>query len=180
MGFFRRILPVSVLTAPPVATGYEANDVPEFTGSGAPDLVLEDYFNGKTVAYGVFEDRFGKIRRQFKVDITGTVQDGQLTLIEDFNYDDGEQDQRIWVIDILGDGKYRGTAGDVDGYAYGETGGNAFNWKYKVDLSVYGSIWKVGFDDWMYLQADNVLINRAYVTRYGIRIGKVTISFKKA
>ncbi|MEM6535803.1 MAG: DUF3833 domain-containing protein [Pseudomonadota bacterium] len=143
------------------------------------ELRLETYFEGETTAYGVFEDRFNKVRNSFKVDITGTVEDSVLTLDERFVYDDGTTDTRVWVIDILGDGKYRGTAGDVPGYAEGEVAGNAFNWKYKVDLKVGDSTWNVGFDDWMYLLADGVLMNRAYVTRYGILIGEVTISFKK-
>ena len=86
---------------------------------------------------------------------------------------------RVWTIDILGGGEYRGTAGDVPDYAQGKVVGNAFNWKYKVDLKVGDAIWNVGFDDWMYLLDDNVLINRAYVTRFGIRIGEVTIAFQK-
>ena len=64
--------------------------------------------------------------------------------------------------------------------AQGQVAGNAFNWKYKVDLKVGDSTWNVGFDDWMYLMDDNVLINRAYVTRYGIEIGQVTIAFNKS
>jgi len=64
-------------------------------------LVLEEYFEGETVAYGIFEDRFNKLRRSFKVTITGTVEDDVLTLDERFIYDDGERDTRIWTIDIL-------------------------------------------------------------------------------
>jgi hypothetical protein len=142
-------------------------------------LVLEEYFEGNTTAYGLFEDRFGKVRRQFKVDITGVRTDGHLTLTEKFVYDDGERDTRVWEIDILGGGKYRGTAGDVPVPAEGQASGNAFNWKYKVDLKVGGSVWNVGFNDWMFLMEDNVLLNRAYVTRYGIEIGQVTIAFRK-
>jgi len=142
-------------------------------------LVLEEYFEGETTAYGLFEDRFGKIRRQFKVDITGEVDGNRLTLTEKFVYDDGERDTRVWEIDILGNGQYRGTAGDVPVPAVGQVSGNAFNWKYKVDLKVGGSVWNVGFDDWMFLMQDDVLINRAYVTRYGIEIGQVTIAFNK-
>lgn len=152
--------------------------IEDFTGKPT-ELVLEDYFEGETTAYGIFEDRFNKVRRTFKVDITGTVEDGVLTLDERFVYDDGELDTRVWTIDILGDGAYRGTAGDVPGYATGEVAGNAFNWKYKVDLKVGDSTWKVGFDDWMYLLEDDVLLNRAYVTRWGILIGEVTIAFRK-
>lgn len=175
----KRLATAAVATAATNTTNRASNDVSQYAEGIPASLVLEEYFLGKTTAYGIFEDRFGKIRRTFKVDIQGTVEDNQLTLTEDFLYNDGERDQRVWVIDIIGGGNYRGTAGDVPGFATGTTAGNAFNWKYKVDLSVDGKIWKVGFDDWMYLLEDNILINRAYVTRYGIRIGEVTISFNK-
>lgn len=174
---FAPTLAVSTIAA--VAPGCVAGpDLSDF--DDAPrQFVLEDYFLGKTAAYGVFEDRFGKVRRNFKVDITGTVKNGVLTLDERFVYDDGERDTRVWSIEILGNGNYRGTAGDVPGYAKGSVVGNAFNWKYKVDLKVGNGTWNVGFDDWMYLLEDDVLINRAYVSRFGIRIGEVTIAFKK-
>ncbi len=147
--------------------------------SAPRQLVLEDYFLGETRAYGLFEDRFHNVRRQFTVDITGEVEGNRLTLTERFVYDDGERDTRIWEIDILGNGRYRGTAGDVPGYAEGQVTGNAFNWKYKVDLKVGDSVWNVGFNDWMFLMEDGVLLNRAYVTRFGIEIGQVTIAFRK-
>ena len=170
---------LAVATSATVATGCVSG--PELAAfDDAPrQLVLEDYFLGETTAYGVFEDRFGKVRRSFKVDITGTVENGILKLDERFFYDDGERDTRIWTIEILGDGEYRGTAGDVPGIAQGSVIGNAFNWKYKVDLKVGDGTWNVGFDDWMYLLEDEVLLNRAYVTRFGIRIGEVTIAFQK-
>ncbi len=34
-------------------------------------LRLEEYFAGKTRAYGVFQDRFGTLRRQLTVDLDG-------------------------------------------------------------------------------------------------------------
>lgn len=170
---------MAVATSAALTTGCVAGPALTEYVDAPRDFVLEDYFIGETTAYGVFEDRFGKVRRSFKVDITGTVKNGILTLDERFIYDDGERDTRVWTIDILGGGEYRGTAGDVPDYAYGKVVGNAFNWKYKVDLKVGESTWNVGFDDWMYLLEDNVLINRAYVTRFGIRIGEVTIAFQK-
>ena len=162
-----------------VATACASSSSLEQFQSAPRQLVLEDYFLGETSAYGLFEDRFGKVRRQFKVDITGELEGNRLTLTENFLYDDGERETRIWEIDVLGDGRYRGTAGDVTGIAEGQVSGNAFNWKYKVDLKVGGSTWNVGFNDWMFLMQDDVLINRAYVTRYGIEIGQVTIAFRK-
>jgi hypothetical protein len=177
MGQSRRIAPVLVAAA--MATGCASGSSLGQFEAAPRQLVLEEYFAGETTAYGLFEDRFGKVRRQFKVDITGEVEGNRLTLTEKFVYDDGERDTRVWEIDILGGGNYRGTAGDVPVPAVGQVSGNAFNWKYKVDLKVGGSVWNVGFNDWMFLMQDDVLLNRAYVTRYGIEIGQVTIAFNK-
>lgn len=178
MRYARLFAPAFLAGAAATATACSTSQLSQFEDSPRP-LVLEEYFDGKTTAYGLFEDRFGKVRRQFRVDITGEVEGDRLTLTEKFVYDDGERDTRIWEIDILGDGRYRGTAGDVPGHAEGQVSGNAFNWKYKVDLKVGDSVWNVGFNDWMFLMDDDVLINRAYVTRYGIEIGQVTIAFRK-
>ena len=42
----------------------------DFKGA-SPRLVIEDYFAGETRAWGIFEDRFGNLRRQFTVTIRG-------------------------------------------------------------------------------------------------------------
>ena len=172
-----RLAPV-LLAASVAVSGCISNSLEDFS-EAERTLRLEDYFLGETTAYGVFEDRFGKIRRQFKVHITGTVEGDTLTLVEEFDYSDGVQDTRTWTIEMLGDGRYRGTANDVPDMAEGQAVGNAFNWSYRVDLPVGDGTWNVGFDDWMYLLQDNVLLNRAFVTRFGIRIGEVTIAFRK-
>ena len=100
-----------------------------------PKFILEKYFNGKTEAWGMFHDRFGNLKRSFKVDITGTLTDDELILDERFLYDDGEKEQRVWTIKLLGGNKYSGTADDVIGEAVGIAQGNALNWKYKLDLN---------------------------------------------
>ena len=87
-------------------------NIEKFKGS-KPTLTLEDYFEGKTEAWGMFHDRFGNLKRTFKVDITGTIESSTLTLDEKFLYDDGEQDSRVWTIKILGNNQYSGTASDV-------------------------------------------------------------------
>ena len=144
-----------------------------------PRLVLEDYFDGKTKAWGMFHDRFGNLKRSFKVDITGTLDNDTLTLDEKFVYNDGEKESRIWSIKILGNNKYSGTADDVIGEATGISSGNALNWKYKLNLKVKESTVAVDFDDWMFLQDDNILMNRAEVKKWGIVLGVVSITFKK-
>ena len=142
-------------------------------------LVLFDYFKGKTSAWGIFEDRFGNVRRQFQVDIEGQVKGNEITLDERFQYDDGEKDQRIWQIRKTGDHTFEGTADDVIGIAKGTVQGNALNWTYDLNLKVGDSSYKVHFDDWMFLQPGGVMINRAQLSKWGVDIGEVTLFFKK-
>lgn len=161
-----------------IVSGCAGNKLSDFKSVGPP-LVLEEYFAGETTAWGIFEDRFGTLRRQFQVDITGTWDGETLTLDEQFVYKDGEHDRRVWRIRKTGPGLYEGRADDVVGIATGEIAGNALNWRYDLDLKVGGSTYRVQFDDWMYLQSPTVLINRAYVSKFGIEIGTVTLFFTR-
>lgn len=144
-----------------------------------PELDIYQYFEGETSAWGLFEDRFGRVRRQFQVDITGYIEQGELVLEEDFLYDDGERDRRVWRIRRDGPQDYIGVAADVVGQAQGKSSGNALNWRYTMDLKVGNDTWRVNFDDWMFLQPKGVLINRARVTKLGFEIGSVSLFFKK-
>tara|TARA_B110000967_G_scaffold206860_1_gene254658 strand:- start:269 stop:751 length:483 start_codon:yes stop_codon:yes gene_type:complete len=152
---------------------------PENFKDSEPKLVLFDYFKGKTSAWGIFEDRFGNVRRQFQVDIEGQVKGNEITLDERFQYDDGEKDQRIWQIRKTGDHTFEGTADDVIGIAKGTVQGNALNWTYDLNLKVGDTSYKVHFDDWMLLQPGGVMINRARLSKWGVDIGEVTLFFKK-
>ena len=42
-----------------------------------------------------------------------------------------------------------------------------------------GKVYEVQFDDWMYLVDERVMLNRATMRKFGIRLGEVTLSFQK-
>jgi hypothetical protein len=147
-----------------------------------PTIALEQFFEGQSVAYGIFEDRFGNLRRQFRVNLQGTVSGNRLVLDEQFLYEDGEKAQRVWTIDKLDSGddgtvRYEGQASDIEGRANGRVSGNGLNWRYDVVLKMDGRELEVHFDDWIYRQSDDVAINRAYVSKFGVKIGSVTVVF---
>ncbi len=142
-----------------------------------PRLRLEEFFEGRTYAVGVFHDRFGSLRRQFTVDIEGTWDGETLTLVEDFVYSDGEEERRIWTLKKLDEHRYEGVAPGVVGIATGAAYGNAFNWRYTFDLKVGEDTLRVNFDDWMFLQPGGVLLNIAKVKKFGFELGTVTLSF---
>ena len=145
----------------------------------SPKLDLFSYFSGKTQAWGQFQDRSGLVLRRFTVDITGTVDGNTLVLDEQFVYNDGEKQQRIWTITKTAEGHYIGRAGDVVGEAKGLSSGNALNWVYTLDLPYKDSSIHVKFNDWMFLHTDSVMINRAEVTKWGFKVGEVTLFFNK-
>ncbi|GGB54226.1 hypothetical protein GCM10011505_38990 [Tistrella bauzanensis] len=153
-------------------------NVKDFAGA-TPHFRLETYFAGHTRAWGMFEDRFGTLRRQFVVDIDGTWNGTELILDERFRYTDGETDRRVWTIRPDGPNGYVGRAGDVLGEARGAAYGNALNWTYRMNLAIGGREVEVRFDDWMFLSEDGVLLNRATVTKFGIELGTATIFFQK-
>ena len=152
---------------------------PETYRDEQPRLDLFQYFEGDIDAWGQVPDRSGTGVKRFTVAIRGVVKGGTLTLEEDFSYSDGTQDRRVWTIQRTGPGTYRGTAGDVVGQAEGRTAGNALNWRYVLALPVDGRIWHVDFDDWMFLQDERVLLNRAVMSKFGVRLGEVTLAFRR-
>ena len=159
-------------------SGCSSMNVEDFQNA-QPEFVLEEYFEGRTMAWGLFEDRFGKVQRQFVVTMDGTWDGTTLILNEDFVYNDGETENRVWTLTKTDDVNYEGTTQNSIGIAKGTRAGNAFNWKYDFNLKVGDDTWKVKFDDWMFLQPNGVLLNKATVTRWGFKLGTVYLSFSK-
>ncbi|MGZ2256307.1 DUF3833 domain-containing protein [Roseobacter sp. A03A-229] len=143
------------------------------------ELNLEEFFDGRLVAFGQFQDIFGTVRRRFDVEIEGTWDGETLRLVEDFIYEDGSTEQRIWTLQKTGPETWRGTAPGVIGEATGEERGDTFNWQYEIDLPVPDGTLRVTFDDWMWLLSEDRVLNRAYMKRFGVDIGEVIITFEK-
>lgn len=148
-----------------------------------PRLDLAEYFSGTIDAYGIFTDRSGEVKKRFTVLIKAnwTVVDGTRVgiLDESFDYSDGTKQKRIWTLTEVQPGKFIGKADDVIGEAQGELAGNALNWAYTLALPVDGNVYHVQFNDWMYLLTPKVMLNKAKMSKFGIELGEVTLSFYK-
>jgi hypothetical protein len=130
-------------------------------------------------AWGIFTDRNGKVVKRFTVEMKCQWQSDQGILDEDFVYSDGTKEKRVWQLTHKGNGAYEGTAGDVVGLAQGQTQGNAFNWQYTLAVPIEGTLLHVQMDDWMYLMNDRVMLNKTRMTKLGVHLGDVTLSFTK-
>jgi hypothetical protein len=151
-------------------------------GEPAPTQVgfnFRQYFDGTVVGHGLISDRGGKVLRRFVVTMRCEWTGDTGTLNEDFVYDDGERQHRVWQVRMHPDGRYTARAADVVGEARGGPEGPAFNWKYTLKLPVRGRVYEVNFDDWMYRIDERIVINKVVMTKFGIRVGELTLSFNR-
>ncbi len=156
-----------------------AGPAPADYAAERPLLDLKTYFNGKLTAHGMFSDRWGKVQRRFTVAMTGTWTGNQGVLDERFTYSDGKTERRVWRLTDQGNGRYVGRADDVVGDAIGIAAGNALNWQYTLRLPVDDKVYEVQFDDWMVLIDDKVMLNKAVMSKFGLRLGEVSLSFTR-
>jgi hypothetical protein len=174
----RTLLAVAAATCALLIGGCASQNIDSYADQ-QPVLDLQQYFNGTLDAYGVFTDRSGAVVKRFTVLMLCSWTGDTGVLHEDFNYSDGTKQTRIWHLTKLGNGRFVGRADDVVGEALGESRGNAFHWTYTLRLPVDKSVYDVQFDDWMYLMTDKVMLNKAAMSKFGVRLGEVTLSFTK-
>lgn len=144
-----------------------------------PPLDLRSYFNGTIDGWGMFQSRSGEVKKRFHVLIEARWQGATGVLDERFIWSDGTTSRRVWTLTELGRGRYRGRADDVAGDADGHAAGNALNWRYVLRLPVDDKVYEVNFDDWMFLVDQQVMLNRATMSKLGFRLGEVTLAFRK-
>jgi hypothetical protein len=143
-------------------------------------LDLFAFLDGETLAAGIFEDRFGRLKKKFTVRIKGTRSGDTLRLVEDFVYGDGTESQRIWTLQRLSETEFSGASADVIGKAKGEMRIAAASMSYQMNLELSsGRILRVNFEDAFYMSDTGLLLNRATVTKWGLRLGQAIIVFTK-
>ena len=145
----------------------------------AAEFTFEDYFKGRTVAYGKFSAING-VKRTFRVDLNGTWNGKTLKLVEKFKYDDGERDTKIWYFTKTGPGRYIGKRSDVLGTAKVRIRGNTARYGYRLYLDAKNKTNLVGFRDRMVLLKDGTVRNTATVFKTIFPVGRVVVNFARA
>lgn len=144
-----------------------------------PALDLKQYLNGTLDAWGIFQNRSGTVTKRFHVVIDAKWNGDIGVLDENFTWSDGTRSRRVWTLTKQPDGKFSGRADDVIGEARGELAGNALRWRYVLALPVDGTVYHVDLDDWMFLMNDKVMLNRSYMSKWGVDLGEITLTFVK-
>ncbi|TMO75102.1 DUF3833 domain-containing protein [Pseudoalteromonas sp. S3785] len=151
----------------------------EHYNSSTPEFDFKAFFSDDLKAYGVVQDYKGELTRKLVVTMNARWEGNEGVIEEDFVYDDGETQKRIWYVTLNDDNSLVGRADDVLGIATGNSAGSVFHWNYNVALPYDGSTLEVNFDDWMYLVTQSRLINRTSIVKFGVEVGEVTLVIEK-
>lgn len=144
-----------------------------------PELYLEQYFSGPVKVHGILQDFKGNITRRIEGDIYGVWEGKKGKLYEVFYYDDGEVYKRIWHLQAETDGTFSGTAHDIVGKAKGSQEGHAAFWQYVMEVPVGDKVYKLDFDDRMWLLENGALFNKTKLKKFGITVANLTIFMQK-
>jgi len=145
-----------------------------------PRLVPEVFFDGPLTAHGVIKDRSGKVIRSFNADIKAYWRDGVGTLEEDFVFDDGSTDRRVWTLRPTTPGNYVGTAGDVVGDGTLRVAGNSMFLDYVLRVPYKGRELDLRIDDRMYLVHPDILLNESRMIKFGFDVGSILLVIKRS
>ena len=152
---------------------------PEDFSSASPRFVPEQFFLGRSKGTGIFFDRFGDKQLSFTVELDGEWDGKRLKLTELLTYETGETVSRIYDIDKIDEHTYHATTADVVGTAIIRSFGNTLKWEYKLRQQIGDSTWTLAFDDWMFLQQDGLVLNRAFASKWGVGVGEVFMALQK-
>lgn len=141
-----------------------------------PRFIPAEFFDGRLTAHGVVMNRGGKVTRHFNADIQASWADGVGTLEEDFVFDDGEQQRRVWTLTPDGRGGYIGRAGDVVGDGSLSFSGNAVFLDYVLRVPYGDGTIDVSVDDRMYLVSPDVLVNESRLSKFGFDVGRILLT----
>ncbi len=144
-----------------------------------PMMIPEEFFNGQLLAHGVIKNRAGKVVRYFNADIKAYWEGTKGTLEEDFIYDNGEKQRRVWILTRQADGSYIGTAGDVLGEATGRIAGNSMFLEYVLEVPYGDGTISLTMDDRMYLVEPHTIVNESVMYKFGFRVGEVILVIHK-
>ena len=177
--FRRASIPGLLLSATVLLAGCSSMAPQNFDRS-TPRFEPEKYFEGPTRSWGVMESPRGNPRSRFRTEMVGRREGADLVITQDFTFEDGRKQQRIWRIKRIDDHRYEATSPDVVGLAPGTAYGNTFHWEYTLALTPHNVFTRVHMNHWMYLQAGgDVMINRVIISKLGVIIAETTEHFHR-
>ncbi len=153
---------------------------PQHFEKAVPRFEPDTYFEGAVRSWGVVESWSGSPKSRLRAELFGRRDGSDVVVTQDFTFQDGQTRQRVWKIRRLDEHRYAASASDVIGPAIGVAYGNAFHWKYTLQLRAGNPLTRVRMEHWMYLTGDGeTLLNQVVMRKFGVIVARATEYFQR-
>jgi hypothetical protein len=142
-------------------------------------LDLLAFLEGETLAQGVFEDRYGRLKRRFSVEMRGRGSGNDFTLDEHFTYDDGIEEFRTWRLRRGAGGRFSGRCAESVGDARGWCTRGMARMDATLRLPMGNRALRLHFADAFYRIGADRAFSRSIVSKWCIRVGTVLMVYQK-
>jgi hypothetical protein len=144
-----------------------------------PAFAPEQWFQGRTEGQGEFRRVVGGVQSRFTMVIEGGWDGQVLTMDETFIAPEGRWN-RLWTITKLENGRYSGRLTTGHGPAEITAAGDTVRMRYRADAPLLHRPFTARFEQTLRLRPDGTVLNTADVYKWGVRIGRSTVVFRKA
>lgn len=151
----------------------------QFPTTSEETFDLFGFMTGELKGWGVFEDRFGRIKERFEVSAVGRWEQDAFVLEEAFVYASGRSENRTWTLHRASSGSYVGSCADCKGEATGAFAVGFATLDYTFILKTDSRTIELKFADRFYPVGSEAVINRTKVTKWGVKVGEVSAVFYK-
>ena len=149
------------------------------SGPSGPEFVPERWFAGTTRGEGVFRRLGARADTRFSMVIEGATDGELLTMDETFTTPKGRWN-RVWTIRKTGERTYAAALTTGEGPITVEREGDTVRMRYRAQAPLVDRRFVARFEQRLQLRPDGTVLNTADVYKYGIRVGRSTVVFRKA
>lgn len=177
MLFLGFVLALALMAARSRYADFLSQKPEQFRGKG-PVLDLRRHLSGPILCEGVIYGPLGRVTSRFVADMNARWDGSTGTMTEDFRYDSGSTQHRIWTLKIGNDGRIRATAPDVVGEGTGTMEGPALRLDYRIRLPEDAGGHVLSVTDWMYLMENGTIMNRSQFRKFGIKVAELVATMR--
>lgn len=158
--------------------GFTAQKPQDYAGQGQ-QFDLRRHLDGPILCEGVIFGPTGRVTSRFVADMEARWDGNTGVLAEEFRYDSGAHQSRRWTLTLGNDGMVRAEAPDVIGTGTGKLVGSALKLAYRIRLPDDAGGHELDVTDWMYLTANDTIINRSQFRKYGIKVAELVATLRR-
>lgn len=157
---------------------FRAQRPADYAGMG-PEFDLRGQLNGPILCEGVIYGPTGRVVSRFVADLHASWQGNVGTMTEEFRYDSGAVQSRVWTLTLGNDGGIRAVAPDVVGVGRGMQAGPTVRLGYRIRLPDSSGGHVLDTTDWMYLLDNGTIVNRSQFRKFGFKVAELVATLRR-